>query len=740
MNNNWFKRLLLSYLPVFFIVTTILFVIFFQVFNEQNRKEALKANEFLASQVMQYLDNSLRSIDFKVLREILTNPDLKNYYQSSSVRDDVIAGMKAVQVIDDLKIDFPLIDSIYLVKHGVDTVFSNGKVVAAEDFPDAAFIEESRATNAQKWLGARSFKAFPTQQAKQVVTLVRSVGSGTGLVVINVDLQALRKSISQMYDPEFTFVTVLSRSDQNLWENDLPGLAEGKPASGEVFSEFTSGYSGWKVQTGLNNGKIIKFTLKFYNIWFAFAIAVVLIGVLWVVYVTRKNYRPIQQIVTLIQTVASQKPPGGAMKKENEFRFIQKTLERMIDQTKQYEEEYKENLLLQKKYFFQELLEGTREFTDAEWTTELRKYNLPELADRWIVAVVEIDHYDQFAVEYHQRDQSLLKFVLSSILQESAQEEGTESWAEWISERRLCVMLWLPETEENETDTTAEKVTARYLERVGQYLNFTVTIGIGRVAEDLRSLRTSLKDAVHVLDYKAVLGMKRMIHCQDVPDSRNDVYEFLKTISLLVQSLRLSDDGWEKHFDRLFEQMTESVLSRQEIMSTVQLLFQHCNREFAELPREYQDLWAVRIDYLLDHVEEWETLDELRLLCWETFRELAAEMQTLRDAKKHRTHILQIRKYVEENYHNPELSLNYLSELFDINPKYLSKLFKDEIGEKFVDLLINHRIEKAKQLMQETDKAIQEISEEVGYTNYNSFNRAFKNVVGLAPSDYRKTI
>jgi AraC-like DNA-binding protein/sugar diacid utilization regulator len=740
MNNNWFKRLLLSYLPVFFIVTTILFIIFFQVFNEQNRKEALKANEFLASQVMQYLDNSLRSIDFKVLREILTNPDLKNYYQSSSVRDDVIAGMKAVQVIDELKIDFPLIDSIYLVKHGVDTVFSNGKVVAAEDFPDAAFIEESRATNAQKWLGARSFKAFPTQQAKQVVTLVRSVGSGTGLVVVNVDLQTLRKSISQMYDPEFTFVTVLSRSDENLWQGNLPGIADGKPASGEVFSEFTSGYSGWKVQTGLNNGKIVKFTLKFYNIWFAFAIAVVLIGVLWVVYVTRKNYRPIQQIVTLIQTVASQKQPGAGMKKENEFRFIQKTLERMIDQTKQYEEEYKENLLLQKKYFFQELLEGTREFTDAEWTAELRKYNLPELADRWIVAVVEIDHYDQFAVEYHQRDQSLLKFVLTSILQESAQEEGTESWAEWISERRLYVMLWLPEAEENESETTEQKVTARYLERVGQYLNFTVTIGIGRVAQDLRCLRTSLKDAVHVLDYKAVLGMKRIIRCENVPDSRNDVYEFLKTISLLVQSLRLSDESWEKHFDRLFEQITQSVLSRQEILSTVQLLFQHCNREFAELPREYQELWAVRISHLLGQLEEWETLDELRLLCWETFRELAGQMQTLRDAKKHSTHILQIRKYVEENYHNPELSLNYLSELFDINPKYLSKLFKDEIGEKFVDLLINHRIEKAKQLMLETDKAIQEISEEVGYTNYNSFNRAFKNVVGLAPSDYRKAI
>lgn len=143
MNNSWFRRLLLSYLPVFFIVTTILFIIFFQVFNEQNRREALKANEFLASQVTQYLDNSLRSIDFKVLRDILTNPNLKNYY-SVTGSEDVYAGIQAVQVIDELKIEYPLINSIYLVRYNDDTVFSNGKAVPIEEFPDAAFINDSR--------------------------------------------------------------------------------------------------------------------------------------------------------------------------------------------------------------------------------------------------------------------------------------------------------------------------------------------------------------------------------------------------------------------------------------------------------------------------------------------------------------------------------------------------------------------------------------------------------------------
>ena len=84
----------------------------------------------------------------------------------------------------------------------------------------------------------------------------------------------------------------------------------------------------------------------------------------------------------------------------------------MIDQTRQYQEEYEENLILQKKYFFQELLEGSRLFTGSELQAEMTKFKLPELDCSWMVMVVEIDRYPQFAADYHQHDQTLLKFVL----------------------------------------------------------------------------------------------------------------------------------------------------------------------------------------------------------------------------------------------------------------------------------------------------------------------------------------
>ena len=79
------------------------------------------------------------------------------------------------------------------------------------------------------------------------------------------------------------------------------------------------------------------------------------------------------------------------------------------------------------------------------------------VSDRWIVMVVEIDRYDQFADGISSAGPIAVEVCVTSILQESARQEGTESWAEWISERRLYAMLWLPEAEENESEQTEQQ-------------------------------------------------------------------------------------------------------------------------------------------------------------------------------------------------------------------------------------------------------------------------------------------
>jgi YesN/AraC family two-component response regulator len=72
-----------------------------------------------------------------------------------------------------------------------------------------------------------------------------------------------------------------------------------------------------------------------------------------------------------------------------------------------------------------------------------------------------------------------------------------------------------------------------------------------------------------------------------------------------------------------------------------------------------------------------------------------------------------------------------------MNPTILSKVFKDITGWNFIDYLTNIRIEKAKDLLMETDMKINCIAEKIGY-KHSYFNRLFKKHEGVTPSHFRE--
>ncbi len=64
-------------------------------------------------------------------------------------------------------------------------------------------------------------------------------------------------------------------------------------------------------------------------------------------------------------------------------------------------------------------------------------------------------------------------------------------------------------------------------------------------------------------------------------------------------------------------------------------------------------------------------------------------------------------------------------------------MFKEEVGEKYVEYIAKYRISKAKQFLLETDLKIDEIAERVGYWGRNSFIRNFRRYEGITPAKYR---
>jgi AraC-like DNA-binding protein len=88
-------------------------------------------------------------------------------------------------------------------------------------------------------------------------------------------------------------------------------------------------------------------------------------------------------------------------------------------------------------------------------------------------------------------------------------------------------------------------------------------------------------------------------------------------------------------------------------------------------------------------------------------------------------------------------SMSNLANMLNETTHHISQVINEKFGKNFFELLAFYRVEEAKKLLREdTDKKItvEELSELVGYNSKSSFNKAFKSLTSMTPSEFRKQL
>ncbi|WP_327204869.1 AraC family transcriptional regulator [Paenibacillus sp. DMB20] len=104
-----------------------------------------------------------------------------------------------------------------------------------------------------------------------------------------------------------------------------------------------------------------------------------------------------------------------------------------------------------------------------------------------------------------------------------------------------------------------------------------------------------------------------------------------------------------------------------------------------------------------------------------------------------RHNILKATEYIKEHYADEELSLPRVAAELGMSVAYLSRSFKEEMNINFVKYLVQTRLEKAAELLEQDTSPAVEIAYQVGFTDYSHFSRTFKKHFGLTPAEYRKS-
>ncbi len=92
--------------------------------------------------------------------------------------------------------------------------------------------------------------------------------------------------------------------------------------------------------------------------------------------------------------------------------------------------------------------------------------------------------------------------------------------------------------------------------------------------------------------------------------------------------------------------------------------------------------------------------------------------------------------YIEQNFQN-EITIEDIAKFCGLNRSYFGKIFHENIGKTPQEFLISYRMTKAAELLKLTDLQVADIGNAVGYPNQLHFSRAFKNVYGKPPRQWR---
>lgn len=738
MRKSWFYKLLFSYLPVFFIVISFLSAIFFFSMGEVTRKAAETVNRGSAEHTLEVVDHSLRTIEQMMIKEMMESGGLQNFF-NDTLRDEPYHRMVVPsEVLRDIAIQFPLIHSVYMVRWEDEQVLSKDAAIPMHQFGDKAFVENFPVDRrGSSWTSLRSYREFESQSTSDVITLVKPYplpAGNQGVLVINVSGSAIEEQVKELFDTDFLHAQLADRDGRLMFSTET----EPTPLE-QTITEVQSEYTGWTIKSRILGGAFYQYASTFNLVLLLSGGLVIIASVLYITYISKRNYRPIASLTERVHGYAQLKA-GQLLKNagKDEFDFIETALDQMIEQSDELIVQQEEHLQIRKRQWIKDTLEGDYDTVSSPtWPTVSERFGWNSNRTKAAVLVIEIDKYMDFCEVYTKRDQSLLKFLINNVATELAQQRRLLIFGEWLQSHKWSAFFQLKEGLTNEDSAMFAQQIVSWIQ---SNVDFNVTIGLGEAVNSADNISLSYEQALHALQYKTTLGSNRLIGYWDVPDRTDGAkLRAMADIRILTQLYKLGEPQWEDHYNQFMEVLRADLVSKDELMHQVDYLVYQLSREVQEMSTEYQSLWFDDAVPLLNRLfKSFDTFEELNEGLRNILRDALKRMASLRENRTYSSAMKEVRQYIAENFSNPDLSLNHLSTEFNMNPKYVSHLFKEEFGEKFVEYLANVRMEKAKELLTTTSASIQEVALQVGYTHSFSFIRVFKKAVGMTPGDYRK--
>lgn len=198
-------------------------------------------------------------------------------------------------------------------------------------------------------------------------------------------------------------------------------------------------------------------------------------------------------------------------------------------------------------------------------------------------------------------------------------------------------------------------------------------------------------------------------------------------------SKELLNQDWEKLEEIKNSMMQEVRRERIVDIDAVKKLYLFFVVSLFHLTREDTESIQKEIENIEGAIQLAKSLDELEKILQDGFESCRGKRKQLSQYSMPICHAI---AYIEAHY-KEAVTLSDVASEVGLSAEYMSRLFKEETGIKFVMYLNNLRLKQAIYLLENTNLKVYEIAEAVGYSNLSYFSTLFKKNFGQNPFDYR---
>ncbi len=401
------------------------------------------------------------------------------------------------------------------------------------------------------------------------------------------------------------------------------------------------------------------------------------------------------------------------------------------------EDIYLSSLPTLQEYFHNKLIMGKTKLL-GDYKKQFSTYGIDIDDASTGVIVFTLDNMEKTSEDFFEKSiQIILLRIAAMIRQHLPMEYKRTVFQSYNNE---VVAIYNTPTDHMEAIQAVSKAAESIKNNLRRETGISVSAGIGSIYPSIKDAALSYQEAVKALNYRLVYGNNAVLcinHIEmkelksfplnDLNDTLTNVQNVLWTgkadevlciIQKMLNGLTLNKNIPYYYIQQVFCQLLSVLL-----------------RTIYEMNILPEDIYGEPV-HLYGELFKKQTLDEITSWYQDLIERTCASINRKKSMRA--SHVIDSAvSYIKKNCRK-DISLSDVAEHVNLNPSYLSRLFKEEAGIPFIEYVRNTKMDVAKEYLRSSNKKIYEICEELGYQNVQYFTSVFKNVVGMTPVEYKK--